>query len=136
MIAAAARRMGVRIHGHLSPVQRPTSMILRLATYGKRPVHWLADDDYLGSDVWLAHLVHIDDEEIRLLAGTGTGMAHCPQSNCRLGSGIAPAEKLAPLGGRFCSPAHGAASNEFRRHGERDEQRLAHPSRHQGAPAP
>ena len=83
-----------------------------LAAYGKRPVHWLADHDYLGRDVWLAHLVHVDDEEIRLLAETGTGMAHCPQSNCRLGSGIAPAEKLAALGGMVSLAVDGAASNE------------------------
>jgi cytosine/adenosine deaminase-related metal-dependent hydrolase len=109
-IAAAARRMGVRIHGHLSETTADVDFCL--ATYGKRPVHWLADHDYLGPDVWLAHLVHIDDEEIRLLAATGTGMAHCPQSNCRLGSGIAPAEKLAALGGNVSLAVDGAASNE------------------------
>ena len=54
----------------------------------------------------------MDDEEIRLLAETGTGMAHCPQSNCRLGSGIAPAEKLAALGGAVSLAVDGAASNE------------------------
>src|SRR5258708_29845008 len=72
----------------------------------------MADHDYLGSDVWLAHLVHVDDDEIRLLAETGTGMAHCPQSNCRLGSGIAPAERLAALGGAVSLAVDGAASNE------------------------
>jgi cytosine/adenosine deaminase-related metal-dependent hydrolase len=72
----------------------------------------MADHDYLGRDVWLAHLVHVDDSEIRVLAETGTGMAHCPQSNCRLGSGIAPAERLAALGGTVSLAVDGAASNE------------------------
>jgi cytosine/adenosine deaminase-related metal-dependent hydrolase len=54
----------------------------------------------------------VDDDEIRLLAETGTGMAHCPQSNCRLGSGIAPAERLAALGGAVSLAVDGAASNE------------------------
>ena len=102
--------MGLRMHGHLSETMGDVEFCL--AAYGKRPVHWLADHDWLGRDVWLAHLVHVDDEEIRLLAETGTGMAHCPQSNCRLGSGIAPAEKLAALGGAVSLGVDGAASNE------------------------
>jgi cytosine/adenosine deaminase-related metal-dependent hydrolase len=110
VIAAAARRMGLRIHGHLSETTADVEFCL--AAYGKRPVAWMADHDYLGSDVWLAHLVHVDDDEVRLLAETGTGMAHCPQSNCRLGSGIAPAERLAALGGVVSLAVDGAASNE------------------------
>jgi cytosine/adenosine deaminase-related metal-dependent hydrolase len=110
VIAAAARRMGLRIHGHLSETMADVEFCL--AAYGKRPVAWMADNDYLGRDVWLAHLVHVDDDEIRLLAETNTGMAHCPQSNCRLGSGIAPAERLAALGGTVSLAVDGAASNE------------------------
>jgi cytosine/adenosine deaminase-related metal-dependent hydrolase len=110
VIAAAARRMGLRIHGHLSETMADVEFCL--AAYGKRPVAWMADNDYLGRDVWLAHLVHVDEDEIRLLAETGTGMAHCPQSNCRLGSGIAPAERLAALGGNVSLAVDGAASNE------------------------
>jgi 8-oxoguanine deaminase len=110
IVADSARRMGVRIHGHLSETMADVDFCL--AAYGKRPVQWMADHDYLGSDVWLAHLVHVDDEEIRLLAKTGTGMSHCPQSNCRLGSGIAPAERLAALGGTVSLAVDGAASNE------------------------
>jgi 8-oxoguanine deaminase len=110
VIAAAARRMGLRIHGHLSETMADVEFCL--AAYGKRPVAWMADNDYLGRDVWLAHLVHVDDDEIWLLAETGTGMAHCPQSNCRLGSGIAPAERLAALGGNVSLAVDGAASNE------------------------
>jgi cytosine/adenosine deaminase-related metal-dependent hydrolase len=109
-VARSARRMGLRIHGHLSETMADVDFCL--ASFGKRPVQWMADHDYLGSDVWLAHLVHVDDDEIRVLAETGTGMAHCPQSNCRLGSGIAPAERLAALGGTVSLAVDGAASNE------------------------
>jgi 8-oxoguanine deaminase len=110
VVADSARRMGVRIHGHLSETMADVEFCL--AAYAKRPVHWMADHDYLGPDVWLAHLVHVNDDEIRILAETGTGMAHCPQSNCRLGSGTAPAERLAALGGTVSLAVDGAASNE------------------------
>ena len=110
VIAATARHMGLRLHGHLSETMADVDFCL--ATYGKRPVHWMADHGYLGPDVWLAHLVHVDDYELSVLAETGTGMSHCPQSNCRLGSGIAPAERLAALGGTVSLAVDGPASNE------------------------
>jgi cytosine/adenosine deaminase-related metal-dependent hydrolase len=62
--------------------------------------------------VWFAHLVHVDNEEMQLLLDTGTGMAHCPQSNCRLGSGVAPADLMAAAGGAVSLAVDGAASNE------------------------
>ena len=83
-----------------------------LNKFGKRPVHWIAEHDWLGPDVWFAHLVHLDEEEIALLVESGTGMSHCPQSNCRLGSGIAPADRMAALGGMVSLAVDGAASNE------------------------
>jgi cytosine/adenosine deaminase-related metal-dependent hydrolase len=110
VVAQSARRLGLRIHGHLSETMADVDFCL--ATYGKRPVQWMAEHEYLGRDVWLAHLVHLDEDEIRILAQTGTGMAHCPQSNCRLGSGIAPAERLAMCGGTVSLAVDGAASNE------------------------
>jgi cytosine/adenosine deaminase-related metal-dependent hydrolase len=110
VIAAAARGMGLRIHSHLSETKDYVEYCL--ATYGKRPLAWMADHDWVGPDVWFAHLVHLDDDEVRLLVETGTGIAHCPQSNCRLGSGIAPAEKIAALGGAVSLAVDGAASNE------------------------
>jgi cytosine/adenosine deaminase-related metal-dependent hydrolase len=109
-IVAAARRMGLRIHGHLSECAADVDHCL--AAYGKRPVEWMADHDWLGPDVWFAHLVHIDDREIDLLIESGTGIAHCPQSNCRLGSGIVPAERMAARGGAVSLAVDGAASNE------------------------
>lgn len=108
--AAAARSMGIRLHSHLS--ETATYVDYTMATYGLRPVHWLAEHGWLGPDVWFAHMVHLDAGEIRVLAETGTGMAHCPQSNCRLGSGIAPADLLDRAGGRVALAADGAASNE------------------------
>jgi cytosine/adenosine deaminase-related metal-dependent hydrolase len=109
-IAAAARRMGLRIHGHLSECAADVDFCLD--AFGKRPVQWMAEHDWLGPDVWFAHLVHIDDGEIELLVETGTGVAHCPQSNCRLGSGVAPVERMAARGGAVSLAVDGAASNE------------------------
>jgi cytosine/adenosine deaminase-related metal-dependent hydrolase len=107
---AAARRMKLRLHSHLSESHDYVDYCL--SVHGKRPVHWIAENDWLGPDVWFAHLVHLDAEEVGILASTGTGMAHCPQSNCRLGSGIAPADAMARLGGAVSLGVDGAASNE------------------------
>jgi cytosine/adenosine deaminase-related metal-dependent hydrolase len=109
-VIAAARRMKLRLHSHLSESHEYVDFCL--SVHGKRPVHWLADHDWLGPDVWFAHLVHLDADEVGILANTGTGMAHCPQSNCRLGSGIAPADSMARLGGAVSLGVDGAASNE------------------------
>jgi 8-oxoguanine deaminase len=107
---AAARRMKLRLHSHLSESAEYVEFCL--SVHGKRPVEWLADHDWLGPDVWFAHLIHLDPNEVRILANTGTGMAHCPQSNCRIGSGIAPADALSRLGGAVSLGVDGAASNE------------------------
>jgi cytosine/adenosine deaminase-related metal-dependent hydrolase len=110
LIAAAARDMGLRMHSHLS--ETPVYVDYCLDVYGRRPIQWVAEHDWLGEDIWFAHLVHLDESELQLLAQTRTGMAHCPQSNCRLGSGIAPAARFAQLGGRVSLGVDGAASNE------------------------
>jgi len=110
VIAAAARSQGLRLHTHLSETDDYVQFCL--ARFGKRPIHWIAEHDWLGPDVWFAHLVHVDAEETALLVETGTGMAHCPQSNCRLGSGIAPADRMAAQGGLVSLAVDGAASNE------------------------
>lgn len=109
-VIAAARRMKLRLHSHLSETSEYVDFCL--SVHGKRPVEWLADHDWLGPDVWFAHMVHLDDNEVRMLVNTGTGMAHCPQSNCRLGSGVAPADAMARLGGAVSLGVDGAASNE------------------------
>lgn len=109
-VAAFARYKGLRLHSHLS--ENMSYVEHTLALYGQRPVHWLAGHDWLGPDVWFAHLVECDASEVALLAETGTGMAHCPQANARLGSGIAPADRLSRLGGRVSLAVDGAAANE------------------------
>jgi cytosine/adenosine deaminase-related metal-dependent hydrolase len=110
VIASAARTLGLRLHSHLSETTDYVDFCL--TKFGKRPVHWIAEHDWLGPDVWFAHLVHLDQDEIDLLVETGTGMSHCPQSNCRLGSGIAPADRMAARGGNVSLAVDGAASNE------------------------
>ena len=109
-IAAAARGLGLRLHSHLS--ENMDYVNHTMGHYGKRPVDWLAGHDWLGPDVWFAHLVECTPGEVKLLAETGTGMAHCPQANARLGSGIAPADLLHSLGGAVSLAVDGAAANE------------------------
>ncbi|MCC5958053.1 MAG: amidohydrolase family protein [Rhodobacteraceae bacterium] len=109
-LAQTARAAGLRLHAHLS--ENHAYVDYTLAHYGQRPVPWLAGQDMLGPDVWFAHLVEIDAAEIALLAGTGTGMAHCPQANARLGSGVAPADALHDAGGVVSLAVDGAGANE------------------------
>jgi cytosine/adenosine deaminase-related metal-dependent hydrolase len=110
LMADAARSMGLRLHSHLSETR--TYVDYCRTTYNMSPVQFVAENGWAGEDVWFAHLVHLDESELSLLAATKTGMAHCPQSNARLGSGIAPADALDRLGGRVALAADGAASNE------------------------
>ena len=109
-IAAFARARGLRLHSHLS--ENEGYAAYTEGRHGKRPVHWLAEHDWLGPDVWFAHLVDLEASEVVLLADTGTAMAHCPQANARLGSGIAPAAALHDLGGTVSLAVDGAAANE------------------------
>ncbi len=66
--------------------------------HGMTPVEFCGEHEWLGEDVWFAHMVHVADSELPILAETGTGIAHCPQSNCRLGSGIARVPEMAARG--------------------------------------
>ena len=106
----AARGMQVRLHSHLSETRAYVDY--SLAVHGKLPVEFVADHGWIGEDVWYAHLVHVSEGELAILAASGTGMAHCPQSNARLGSGVAPADRFDALGGRVSLGVDGAASNE------------------------
>lgn len=108
--AAAARRMGIRLHTHLS--EDAPYIDWCLEKYGKRPVHLCAEEDWIGEDVWFAHMCHLDSSEIALLGQTRTGIAHCPGSNCRLGSGVSPAPALAAAGATVSLAVDGTASNE------------------------
>ncbi len=109
-LARAARSMGLRLHTHLS--ENDTYVSSTLERFGKRPVHWMADQEWIGADVWFAHLVKCDEGELKLLADSGTAMAHCPQSNARLGSGVAPAPFMHDLGGIVSLAVDGTAANE------------------------
>lgn len=109
-VARAARNLGIRMHTHLS--ENDTYVKSTLERFGKRPVHWMAEQEWIGPDVWFAHLVKCDESELALLAESGTAMAHCPQSNARLGSGIAPAPAMDQMGGIISLAVDGTSANE------------------------
>ena len=109
-LARAARALGIPMHSHMSETVSYQEHCAE--RYGRLPIEVAAEHEWLGPDVWFAHLVHLSDGEQRLLAETRTGMAHCPQSNGRLGSGVAPAPALARAGARVSIGVDGAASNE------------------------
>jgi cytosine/adenosine deaminase-related metal-dependent hydrolase len=108
--AALARAKGVRLHTHLAETTDEESFCLE--RFGVRPVHYLDSLGWLGDDVWLAHCIHLDAREIARFGSTGTGVAHCPSSNARLGAGIAPVAGLLRVGAPVGLGVDGAASNE------------------------
>jgi cytosine/adenosine deaminase-related metal-dependent hydrolase len=108
--AALARHRGVRLHTHLAETDDEERFCLE--RFGVRPLQYLDDLGWLGEDVWLAHCVHLDEDEIRHMGATGTGVAHCPTSNGRLGAGIAPVPSLLAAGAPVGLGVDGAASNE------------------------
>ncbi|GLK92212.1 amidohydrolase family protein [Pseudomonas turukhanskensis] len=108
--AQVARKLGLRMHSHLS--ETVDYLDAAKAKFGMTPVQFCAEQDWLGPDVWFAHLVKLLPEEIQLLGQTGTGIAHCPQSNGRLGSGIANLPALEAAGVPISIGVDGAASNE------------------------
>jgi cytosine/adenosine deaminase-related metal-dependent hydrolase len=108
--AELARRRGVRLHTHLAETLDEEDFCRE--QFGVRPVDYLADVGWLGDDVWLAHCVHLNDAEVRRFGDTGTGVAHCPSSNARLGAGIAPVVGLVAAGAPVGLGVDGAASNE------------------------
>lgn len=109
-VVMARERKSVLLHTHLAETLDEERFCLE--RYGCRPVRLLADLDFLGSDVYLAHCVHLNDEEIELLAKTRTGVSHNPSSNLRLGSGIAPIRKLLDAGVRVGLGVDGSSSND------------------------
>jgi 8-oxoguanine deaminase len=108
--AATARHLGIRLHSHLSETVNYQDVVH--AKHRTSPIRFAAEIDWLGTDVWFAHLVKLDEDEIALLGQTGTGIAHCPQSNGRLASGIAPVMALEAAGAPVSIGVDGAASNE------------------------
>ncbi|MEU4289034.1 8-oxoguanine deaminase [Kribbella sp. NPDC026596] len=108
--AELARRRGVHMHTHLAETTDEGDWCRE--TFGCTPLEYAAQLGWTGSDVWFAHGIHFDDSEIKQLGQTGTGIAHCPSSNARLGAGIARAADLRAAGSPVGLGVDGAASNE------------------------
>ena len=108
--AELARARGVRLHTHLAETDDEEEFCLE--RFGKRPLDYLDGLGWLGDDVWLAHCVHLDGGECERMGATGTGVAHCPTSNGRLGAGVAPVPSLLAAGAPVGLGVDGAASNE------------------------
>ncbi len=108
--AELARSYGVRLHTHVAETLDEEEFCLE--RYGCRPVQYAADLGWVGEDVSYAHGIYLNDEEIGLLAETGTGVAHCPTSNMLLGSGIARVRKMLQEGVKVGLAVDGSASND------------------------
>ncbi len=108
--AVLARDKGVMLHTHLA--ENDEDIRYSEAKFGCRPGQYAEDLGWTGADVWHAHCVKLDGQEIDLFAKSGTGVAHCPCSNCRLGSGIAPVRRLRDAGVRVGLGVDGSASND------------------------
>ncbi|WP_309115503.1 8-oxoguanine deaminase [Saccharothrix sp.] len=108
--AEIARRKGVRLHTHLAETLDEEDQCQ--AEFGCSPTEYAERVGWLGDDVWLAHTVHLSPDAVKKLGATGTGSAHCPTSNGRLGTGIAPVRDLLDAGAPVGLGVDGAASNE------------------------
>ena len=108
--ALLARDKRVMLHTHLA--ENDEDVAYSLAKFGCRPGQYAEDLGWTGADVWHAHCVKLDAGEIDLFARSGTGVAHCPCSNCRLGSGIAPLRAMRDAGVRVGLGVDGSASND------------------------
>jgi cytosine/adenosine deaminase-related metal-dependent hydrolase len=108
--AVLARRLGVRLHTHLAETLEEEAYCRE--RYGRRPTELMDEWGWLGGDVWLAHCVHLDDEDVDRIVGSGAGVAWCPSSNLRLGAGVAPARAVLDAGGTVGLGVDGSASND------------------------
>jgi 8-oxoguanine deaminase len=108
--AILARQYNVRLHTHLAETQDEEEFCLQ--KFGYRPVGYMESLDWVGEDVWFAHCVHVNQEEIQLFQNTGCGVAHCPSSNMRLASGIAPIMQMLTAGVKVGLGVDGSASND------------------------
>jgi cytosine/adenosine deaminase-related metal-dependent hydrolase len=109
--AILAREKGVMLHTHLA--ENDEDVAYSLEKFGCRPGQYAEDLGWTGADVWHAHCVKLDTQEIDLFARSLTGVAHCPCSNCRLGSGIAPVAEMRRAGVRVGLGVDGSASNDI-----------------------
>jgi len=108
--AELARHYGVTLHTHLAETKDEEEFCL--AQFGHRPAAYAEHLDWVGEDVWWAHSVHVNEAEIGLMVRTGTGAAHCPTSNMRLASGIAPVRRMFDRGVKVGLGVDGSASND------------------------
>ncbi|MFC2969696.1 8-oxoguanine deaminase [Acidimangrovimonas pyrenivorans] len=108
--ALLARDKGVMLHTHLA--ENDEDIAYSLANFGCRPGQYAEELGWTGADVWHAHCVKLDGSEIDLFARSRTGVAHCPCSNCRLGSGIAPVRQMRDAGVPVGLGVDGSASND------------------------
>ena len=108
--AILARQYGVRLHTHLCETKDEERYML--THHGVRPLEFMASLGWTGPDVWYAHGIHFNDEELRELARTGTGVAHCPISNMKLASGVARIPDMLELGVPIGLAVDGSASND------------------------
>lgn len=109
-LARLARARGLRLHTHMAETLDEERYCTQI--YGARPIEWAEKVGWLGPDVWFAHVVHVSDGEVRRLGETGTGVAHCPASNMRLGSGVAPIPRMLEAGVPVGLGVDGSASND------------------------
>lgn len=108
--AELARKYGVRLHTHLCETKDEEGFCLE--KLGMRPLEYMQSCGWVGSDVWFAHGIHFKDEELELLARTGTGVAHCPVSNMKLASGVCRVPDMLRLGVPVGLAVDGSASND------------------------
>lgn len=108
--AELARSLGVHLHTHLA--ENDKDIAFSLESFGQRPGPYAEEVGWVGDDVWHAHCVKLDSDEIGLFARTHTGVCHCPSSNMRLASGIAPIRSMLDAGLRVGIGVDGSASND------------------------
>lgn len=108
--ADLARERGVRLHTHLAETLDEQGFCLE--RFGRRPVDLLDEWGWIADDVWVAHGIHFDDEEVKRLGSAGTGVGHCPSSNARLAAGLCRVTDLRAAGSPVGLGVDGAASNE------------------------
>jgi len=108
--AGLARKYGVHLHTHLAETQDEEQFTLE--KFGYRPVAYMQSLQWVGKDVWFAHSVHVRQDEIEVYAREGCGVAHCPSSNMRLASGIAPLREFLHAGVKVGLGVDGSASND------------------------
>jgi cytosine/adenosine deaminase-related metal-dependent hydrolase len=105
-----ARKYSVRLHTHLAETRDENEFCLEI--YGRRPLKLMEDCGFIGNDVSYAHGIHFNDQELELLADSGTHIAHCPTSNMRLGSGICRVKEMLSFGINVALAVDGSASND------------------------